>query len=118
MFTAEAEVETDRPLRYLQQLRRHTGKMTGLRMRHGRRDGGEPPEIEHATWTGTSGTVQMKWGRWTVTASSDRLLLHAEAHTIEDLRRIQARVGSRVERIGRRDRLTVIWQPAHGGVRV
>jgi hypothetical protein len=40
----------------------------------------------------------------------DMLTLRAEATDEESLQRIQDLVAGRLERIGRRDRLTVIWQ--------
>jgi hypothetical protein len=116
MLTAEALVQTEHPARYLAQLGKHAGKMaaTGRHLRHRPRshDSGGPPEIRHAGWSGTDGIVTLNWGQWTMHAATGTLRLRAEAGTEEDLRRIQDLLTARLEKIGRRDHLTVTWQPA------
>ena len=114
MLTAEATVTTDHPGRYLVQLCKHASKMGGhLRQRprsHG--DGDAPPEIRHAEWSDTDGTVTLNWGEWTVHAIPGTLMLRAEADTTENLRQIQDLVTARLQKIGSRDHLTVNWRPA------
>lgn len=113
MLTAEARVQTEHPARYLIQLCQHAGKMGGPRLRHRPRshDGGAgPPEIRHAEWSGTDGSVTLNFGQWTMHATPGALTLRAEAGSEEDLRRIQDLVTARLEKIGRRDHLTVNWQ--------
>jgi len=113
MPTAEAVVQTPDPSRYLARLRNHTGKMRahpGHRQR--RHDGGgTPPEIQHAEWSATTGTVTTNWGRWTVQATAGTLRLCAEADDEQNLRRIQDMLARRLESFGRREQLTLTWQP-------
>lgn len=49
-----------------------------------------------------------------MTATTDALVLEAEAATRDDLARIQDGLGRRVRGIGRRDGLVVTWAPADG----
>ena len=72
------------------------------------------PPIRDATTTDESVVLDLAWGRCTVTADDDALVLLAEAETHEDLAKIQAGVGQRVTKIGRRDGLGVTWSPAEG----
>jgi hypothetical protein len=48
-------------------------------------------------------------------ATDDALILEAEATTADGLRRIQDGITRRLETIGRRDQLTVTWQPVLSG---
>jgi hypothetical protein len=111
MLTAEAVVQTGDPGRYLARLRQHAAKMDahpGHRpRRHG--SGGTPPEIRHAEWSGTGGTVTLNWGQWTAQATVGTLKLRAEAADTESLQRIQDMLTTRLENFGRRDHLTVNW---------
>jgi hypothetical protein len=114
MRTAEARVQTDHPDRYLVQLCQHASKM-GRRLSHRPRAhavGGAAPEIHHAEWSGTYGIVTLSWGRWSMRAAPGILTLRAEAASQENLQRIQDLVAARLEKIGRRDHLSVSWQPA------
>ena len=113
MLTAEAVIRTEHPDRYLTRLCEHAGKM-GQHLgrwprRHG--SGGEPPEVRHAEWSATGGAVTLNWGRWTVQAGPGTLTLRAEAADPDDLRRIQRMLTARLESFGRREHLTVTWQP-------
>jgi hypothetical protein len=113
MPAAEATVRTQHPGRYLIQLCTHTSKMDGhLRHRPRAHGGAAAPEIQHAEWTSTDGTITLNWGRWTMQAAPGALTLRAEADSGENLQRIQDLLTARLEKIGRRDHLTVAWRPA------
>jgi hypothetical protein len=112
MLTAEALIQTMDPGRYLARLRGHVGKMDthlGHRIRR-HRNGHIPPEIRHTEWSATSGTVTLNWGQWTVQTTTDTLRLRAEAADAENLRRIQDMLTTRLENLGRREHLKIIWQ--------
>lgn len=114
MPASEAHVQTERPSRYLVQLCRHVDQM-GRNLFHRPRShftgaAHAPPEVQHVEWSETHGTVTFGWGRCTMQTAPDLLTLRAEATDEENLRRIQDLVAGRLERIGRRDHLTVIWQ--------
>jgi hypothetical protein len=114
MLTAEALVQTDRPHRYLVQLCKHASQMgqhRGHRPRtHDGADTHTPPEIQHTEWSDTHGIVKLNWGQWTVHAAPGTLTLRAEAIDEKNLQQIQDLLGGRLEKIGRRDHLTVAWQ--------
>lgn len=114
MPLAQVHVATERPSRYLVQLCRHIsqmGRQSGHRppSLHG---GGKhiPPEVLHVEWSDTHGAVRLNWGQLTVQTAADGLTLRVEADNDEDLRRIQDLLAGRLEKIGRRDHLTVSWQ--------
>ena len=117
--TAQAVIHTADPARYIARLRRHTARMgehAHFVPRHGRRpaDPGSthtPPRVTHAEWSGTHGTVSMNWGQWTVQAAPGTLTLHAQAADEEHLKRIQDMLTTRLETFGRREHLTLTWQP-------
>ena len=113
MLTAEAVFQTPDPDRYLARLRGHAGKMgTHLGHRPRRHDsGGTPPEIRHAEWSPTGGTVTLNWGQWTVQATPGALRLRAEAADAQNLQNIKDMLTTRLENFGRREHLTVTWQP-------
>jgi hypothetical protein len=114
MPAVEAIIETTDPGRYLARLRRHASQM-GQRLRHHQpwrhgRGEQEPPEVRQAEWSGTDGLVRLNWGQWTMQAVPGALRLRAEAADEADLQRIQALVTARLERFGKRERLTVTWR--------
>jgi hypothetical protein len=51
-------------------------------------------------------------GRCTLRAADDMLTIRAEASSAQDLAQIQELITRRLEGFGRRERLTVTWQPA------
>ena len=114
MLTAEARVQTEHPARYLVQLCQHASKMGGhQRHRPRSHDGASgPPGIRHAECSETDGIVTLDVGQWTMHATPGALRIRAEADSEENLRRIQDLLTARLEKIGRRDRLTVNWQAA------
>lgn len=111
MLTAQAHVRTERPSRYLVQLCRHAGQMSRHLGRFRTAHTGAAPEVTHVEWSDIHGTVELNWGRWTLEATHDTLTLRAEATDEHSLRRIQDLLAARLEQIGRRDQLTVTWQP-------
>jgi hypothetical protein len=110
MPAAEAHVETDRPGRSLTQLCRHSSQMSHLRPSHG--GGGAPPRVQQAECSDTNGVITFGEGQCTMRATSAGLLLRVEASDAKALRRIQDGVTSRLEKIGRRDHITVEWASA------
>ncbi len=113
MLATEATVDTEHSSRYLVQLCKHASKMSG-HLRHRPRshaDGALPPEMRHAEWSDTHGKITLNWGQWTMRATPGTLIMRAEADSEENLRRIQDLAAARLEKIGRRDHLTVNWQP-------
>jgi hypothetical protein len=114
MLIAEARVETERASRYLVQLCGHAQQM-GRRPHHrprvhGGGDTHRPPEVHDVEWSDTHGTVRLSLGQWTMRATPEVLVLRAEALDEEDLQRMQDLIAARLEKIGRRDHLTVAWQ--------
>jgi hypothetical protein len=55
--------------------------------------------------------VTLNWGRWTLHAGPGTLTIRAEADTAASLRRIQDLLSTRLEKLGRRENLTLTWQP-------
>lgn len=116
MPTAEARLTTDRASRYLVQLCRHLGQMNHPthpgRMTHRPPGGhgGTPPAAPHVDHTDTHGTVRFPDGRWTLDATADTLTLRVDATDEAALRRLQDAIAARIETIGRRDGLQVLWQ--------
>ncbi|MGW0765696.1 DUF2218 domain-containing protein [Streptomyces sp. NPDC002676] len=124
MPACETRIATDRASRYLVQLCRHTDSMRGMRHRAPAAHGGRRmPAVEHVEWSGTHGTVRFAEGRWTLDATAEALTLRVEADDEEALRKLRNGITGRLEKIGRRDGLTVTWQhpptpaplPAGGG---
>lgn len=114
MLTAEAQIQTSRPSRYLIQLCSHASGM-GQHRRHGLgahpgNNAPERPQIQHAEWSDTFGILRLNWGECTLQANSNQLTLRARAADEENLQRIQELITGRLEKFGRRDHLTVTWQ--------
>ncbi|WP_306187400.1 MULTISPECIES: DUF2218 domain-containing protein [unclassified Streptomyces] len=110
MPTAEARIATDRASRYLVQLCRHTDMMRRMRHRPPAAHARRMPQVQHAEWSDTHGTVRFAEGRWTLDATPEALTLYVEADDGEALQRLQNGITVRLEKIGRRDGLTVTWQ--------
>ena len=113
MLTTEAVIVTEHPDRYLARLGSHAAKMgSGTRHRpraHG--NGQPPPQVRHAEWSATSGTVTLDCGGWTMQAAPGTLRVRAEAVDQASLEKIQDMLTTRLEKFGRRENLTVSWQP-------
>ncbi len=117
MLTAEAQIETGRPGRYLAQLCKHAAAMGSARGHQARMHGGgtlADRQVQvHAEWSDTHGVVRfVPWGQCVIEASADRLTLRVEATDEEDLRQIQDVLTRDLGRFGRRERLTVSWHRA------
>jgi hypothetical protein len=119
MYASWAGVPTDRAVRYLAQLCKHTHQVNDLGPDHANRSGhgsdGAGVRLQHVEWSDAEGVIQFVEGRCTLRATSTALVLHAEADSPERLRRIQSAIALRLEGIGRRDRLAVVWEPAGAG---
>jgi hypothetical protein len=114
MPAAEARVRTENAGRYLIRLCRHAGQMRS-RLGHRPRShagGGAAPEIRHAESSDTSGTLILNWGRCTLQAADGTLSLRAEASDQDSLIKITELIAGRLEKFGRREQLTVTWEPA------
>ncbi|WP_194918703.1 DUF2218 domain-containing protein [Catenulispora rubra] len=111
MPASQAHVRTDRARRYLAQLCDHgsrLGRLAGHRPRsHG---AGTAPPAARSEHSDTDGVIDFGWGRCTLHAAGQALILTAEADDEQSLQRLQEGVAYRLERIGRRDQLTVTWQ--------
>jgi hypothetical protein len=104
MLMAEARVETERSNRYLVQHCRHISAIAQA----------NPQMQAHVECSDDRGVISFGWGRCTLRADPGVLTLPAEAADEENLRRIEQRVADRLERFGRRDRLTVTWTQPQG----
>ena len=112
MLTAEAQVKTQDPGRYLTQLCHHAQQVHRMRHRprnHGG-DGQPPPKVEAVKCSETGGMISFGWGRCAMQATPGRLTLRAEAEDQESLQRVQDIVTRDIERFGKRHQLTVTWQ--------
>ena len=103
MPTAEATVSTDRASRYLQQLCSHASR---IRHSHGRGHAGPSAEAT----SDTTGRITLGTAICDLTAGPTSLALHATADDEEQLRALQEAVSRTLERVGRRDGLTVVWR--------
>lgn len=115
MPSAEATLETEHPSRYLVQLCRHASTMGHATMHHpgrGRHAGGAQarPDVLHADWSDTAGTLRLNWGQCTLRAGPGTLTLRVDAIDEDKLRAIQELLTANLERFGRRAHLTVTWQ--------
>lgn len=118
MRTAEAFVTTERPDRYLVQLTRHAGQM----QRHfghaaeAPHEAGEHPAIEGVETSDVDATLRFAGGRCLIRTRPQGLHLRVEAEDEQSLRRVQEGVGKRLETLGTKDRLQVIWNSPEGGL--
>lgn len=112
MFQVEGQVATERASRYLVQLCRHLDQMT--RMRHHApvsHAGGMPPKVVSVEYSNVRGNVRFVGGQVILEASPEGLQLTVEGADEAALRSLQDGLAGRIERIGRRDALSVAWQP-------
>ena len=111
MFASQGRVTTGRASRYLAQLCKHAGTMntpTHHRPRsHG--GGGAPPTVRHVEWSDTAGIIDFSRGRSTLSASGNELVVLVEAENQQNLHLVQDAITARLDRISRRDQLTITW---------
>jgi hypothetical protein len=121
MPASYAHVPTSRAGRYLAQLCSH-GRLMSRLARHrppgdgdgdGHGNDGAPP-VATASSAGTEGIIDFGWGRCTLRATAGTLTMYAEAGDSQRLQQIQDGISARLQRIGRRDQLTVTWTEAPG----
>jgi hypothetical protein len=104
MLIAEANVETERPGRYLVQLCQHLDKV-----------GRAHPQMQvQVEWSDDRGVISIDRGRCTLHALPGVLQLRAEARDEDTLHRLEQRIADRLEQVGRRDQLRVTWIPLRG----
>lgn len=118
MPTAEARIPTHRATRYLTQLCRHTAQAGSLdhKHRHRQQQGAAPaapaPIPRHAECSDTGGVIAFDSGRCTLRATSEQLILLAEADDQQNLELIKEALTTRLQRIGYRDQLALTWRLA------
>jgi hypothetical protein len=115
MPTVEAQIDTERPSRYLVQFCKHAAAMGGRGHGHGPRVhlGGPLARGEvqvQAEWSDTRGTVTFTpWGQCTLQADANTLTVRIEASNKEELGRIKDIITRDFARFSQRDPLTVTW---------
>ena len=119
--TVEGRAETPRAERYLAQLVDHLTQLGQHSQGHEHRQHGTvaagagghegPPVVRHIERTDGHARIEFDWGRFHLTATATELILEVHAGDPHALTRGQALIAHRVETIGRRDQLTVGWQP-------
>ena len=114
MPTTEARIRTDRAGRYLTQLCSHTAQLSVLPHGHQHGEGVAMARPRRVEYSDANGVIEFERGRCALQADGEELVLLAEADDQQDLRLIQDAIGERLQRIGRRDRLGVIWTPRSG----
>lgn len=122
MLTTEAQIDTERPSRYLVQFCKHAASMGDGG--HGHRPrvhlGGPLARGDvqvQAEWSDTHGTVTFTpWGQCTLQADADTLTVRIDATDEDNLQQIQDIITRDFDRFSRRDPLTVNWrQPEPDG---
>ena len=95
MGALEARLGTARADRYLAQLTSH--------LSHG------PGGLTVLSTSADELVVDLGSATWTIRATAEELVLRVEAEDAGELEQQSARVAHRVEQIGRRDGLRVVW---------
>jgi hypothetical protein len=99
MPTAEAKIETEDASRYLLELCQHLNDKVAAH-----------PEMQaHVEWSETHGTAHFGWGRCTMKANTDALILRAESDDQDGLEQVQEFVSRHLEKHGAGEQLTVSW---------
>ncbi|MFC5494639.1 DUF2218 domain-containing protein [Nocardioides caricicola] len=114
MPTVEGRVATSRADRYLSQICEHLGHLQhGPSAGRGAHDPGAghgpAPAVRRVERTGDHALVEFDWGRCDLTADPTELVLHLHADDPQDLAQGQRLLTHRVETIGRRDKLSLVW---------
>jgi cytochrome P450 len=111
MPSTEARIRTDLASRYLVQLCRHTAQISILAHRNRHGDGAAMAMPRRAECSDTDGVIDFDRGRCTLRATGEELILLAEADDQQDLQLMQDAIAARLQRIGRRDQLSLTWRP-------
>ena len=111
MLITEARVETERSRWYLEKLCRHFAQKAEALPDVDYNGDAHPPVTAHVQWADGVGVASFGWGRCTLRADADSLIVRAEAPDQQHLRRVESLVGNHLERFGRRERLAVEWTP-------
>jgi hypothetical protein len=115
MLTAEAQVQTDRPERYLTQFCTHAMGMANSRahrlLAHAAGGALARGEVRlRAECTESHAVVEFEpWGVCTMSAGGTGLLVRVESDDESSLRRMQEIITNDLERFGKRDGLIVRW---------
>jgi hypothetical protein len=72
-------------------------------------DSSGPPEVRRVEWTEHYGVIRFPAGLCILDAEDDSLTITLAADDLDDLRWMQELFTTRLETIGRRDKLTVAW---------
>lgn len=107
MSRIEGTVATARADRYLSQIVEHLSQIAGQAGHEGRHG---PPAVVSTEHTGDTGRVTFAWGTCTLLALPDRLALILEGGDLPALEHATEQLRHRIETIGRRDGLTVVWE--------
>jgi hypothetical protein len=116
MPAIEARINTTRPSRYLVQICTHAASMgrghRGPRMHFG--DAVVGPEVQvDADWFDTRGVITFTpWGQCTITADDAALTVRVEATDHENMIKIRDIITRDLDRMGRRNAISVNWHPA------
>jgi hypothetical protein len=103
MVQCEAVVATDRARRYLDQLCGHLGHLQHLARHQGM------PAVVQVEQAPSSAVVRFADGLWRLEATASALVLQVEGEDEAARERLRDAITARVEKIGRRDGLTVAW---------
>lgn len=98
MPSAEARIRTDRASRYLTQLCRHTARISAVANGHQHGGGAAMAMPRRAESSSTDGVIDFGRGRCTLRATSEELILLAEADDQQDLRVMQDAIAARLQR--------------------
>ena len=114
--TIEARIRTTRPSRYLVQICTHAASMGrghhGLRMHFGDALARREVQVD-ADWSDTRGVITfIPWGQCTMTADDATLIVRVEATDEDNMVKIRDIITRDLDRMGRRDALTINWHPA------
>ena len=116
MPTIEAHITTTRPSRYLVQICTHAASMSrdhhGPRMHFGDALARREVQVD-AHWSDTRGLITFTpWGQCTLTADDNTLTVRVQAADEDNMVKIRDIITRDLNRMGRRDALTIDWRPA------
>ena len=116
MPAAQASIRTENAAAYLTRLCGHAGKMaTAVRRPHrprAHRHAGAPPQFSDIQRAGDEAVLTFDRGQCTLRAQPGQLIIHVHTDDQTSLQRVQELLTTRLHTIGRREHLTISWQPA------